>query len=243
MQVIFQLIHDVDQNGTSTNNARIDTADLHIEEQRIDDIATRFDLEMRMEQRPSGLGGILTYSTDLFTSESMRLFVEHFVSLLQSIGSAPSSLLSQLTMMTGADRLTAIGGHCVQGIAPTHATLADLFEQQADRHPDAIAIVEGNTVHTYATVDRQANSVALHLATLEVQPDDIVGLCVPRGAALLIGMLGILKSGAAYLPLDASQPADVVVSSSTMPSRALSSPTATPWGPSQSTITPSTSTI
>src|SRR4029079_17857275 len=86
------------------------------------------------------------------------------------------------------------------------ATLPELFAAQASRTPDAIAVVFGDTVQSYAELDTRANRLAHHLRERGVGPESIVGLCAERSPELLVGLLGILKAGGAYLPLDPAYP-------------------------------------
>ena len=86
------------------------------------------------------------------------------------------------------------------------ATLPELFAAQAQRTPDAIAVVFGDEWLSYAELDARANQLAHHLRGLGVGPEVVVGLCVERSPAMLVGLLGILKAGGAYLPLDPGYP-------------------------------------
>ncbi|HYH81147.1 MAG TPA: amino acid adenylation domain-containing protein, partial [Longimicrobium sp.] len=91
---------------------------------------------------------------------------------------------------------------------PAHATVHALYEAQAARTPDAVAIVFGDAVLTYAALDRRANQLAHHLVARGVRPDTRVAICVERGMDLVVGVLGILKAGGAYVPLDPAYPAE-----------------------------------
>ncbi|HVG07325.1 MAG TPA: amino acid adenylation domain-containing protein [Thermoanaerobaculia bacterium] len=91
---------------------------------------------------------------------------------------------------------------------PRNATLVELFAAQVERAPEAPAVVFGNDSLTYAELDRRANRLARHLIGLGVGPGSLVGLCLERSADLIVSFLGILKAGAAYLPLDPSSPAE-----------------------------------
>src|SRR4029077_7924361 len=91
-------------------------------------------------------------------------------------------------------------------VAP--ATLPELFAAQAARTPDAVAVVLEEQSLTYAQLEARANQLAHHLRGLGVGPETVVGLCVERSPAMVVGLLGILKAGGAYLPLDPSYPAE-----------------------------------
>src|SRR5689334_19118669 len=91
---------------------------------------------------------------------------------------------------------------------PRDATLVELFAAHARRSPDAPAVAFGDGHLTYAELDRRANRLARHLLGLGVGPGSLVGLCLERSAELIVSLLGILKTGGAYLPLDPSSPAE-----------------------------------
>jgi len=182
---------------------------LQVREPRAASATTRFDLEMAIEEDGDNLRGILIYSTDLFGSGQIRYLAEHFEVLLGSIVAHPSVPVSRLEMMTSAERKLVVSTwNDTSAEYPSHLTVPDLFERQVSRTPDAIAVIHGDHSLSYADLDRRANAAANRLSSMGVGADSIVGLCLPRSLDLLIALLGILKAGAAYLPLDAAHPQD-----------------------------------
>ena len=109
-------------------------------------------------------------------------------------------------MLSAEERATILRGwnDTARAIAP--ATLPELFGAQAARTPDAVAVVFGEERLTYAELDARSNRLAHHLRALGVGPEVIVGLCVERSPELIVGLLGILRAGGAYLPLDPDYP-------------------------------------
>ncbi|WP_199808488.1 AMP-binding protein, partial [Streptomyces sp. NRRL S-1022] len=93
-------------------------------------------------------------------------------------------------------------------VVPVSGTLHALFEEQAARTPDAVAVVAGGVSLSYREVDERANRLAWHLRSLGVGAESLVGVCLERGPALVPALIGVLKSGAAYLPLDPVNPAE-----------------------------------
>ncbi|WP_146741741.1 AMP-binding protein, partial [Lonsdalea populi] len=91
---------------------------------------------------------------------------------------------------------------------PQHLLVHELFEAQAERGPDAVAVVFGERTLSYAELNRRANQLAHHLMALGVRPDDRVALCVERGPEMVVALLAILKAGAAYIPLDPTYPTE-----------------------------------
>ena len=89
---------------------------------------------------------------------------------------------------------------------PREDTIAQLFEQQATRTPDAVAVISAGRTLTYRELDHRSNRLAQHLRTLGVQAETLVGVAVERSAQMIVGLLAILKAGGAYVPIDPSYP-------------------------------------
>jgi amino acid adenylation domain-containing protein/non-ribosomal peptide synthase protein (TIGR01720 family) len=143
--------------------------------------------------------------------ETVRRMLDHLANLLEGLAANPSATVSDLPLIGEAERreLTEqFGAPCVTGDGSS--TLHELFQAQVAKRPDAIALTcDGNTL-TYAQLNAQANRLAHELIQHRVRPDTLVGLSLDRSNELVIAILGILKSGGAYLPIDLSYPADRV---------------------------------
>ena len=123
------------------------------------------------------------------------------------LAAAPEEFIARLDILDPAERQILL--HQWNGAArPVAAsTFAELFAAQAARTPDAVALLcEGHPALTYAQLDRRANKVAHHLQGLGIVAESLVGLCLERGPEMIVALLGILKAGAAYLPLDPAYP-------------------------------------
>ncbi|WP_257168770.1 non-ribosomal peptide synthetase [Bradyrhizobium sp. SRS-191] len=182
-----------------------------LEVERFDEGAAsvRFDIEMSMTEVDGRLTGCLLYATDLFEAATAERLVSHFVALLRGVIADPGARLSQLQLLSEAERERVLGHWSAGPALPTpHRTLHELFTAQAVRTPDAPALVKGGDQLTYAELDRRANQLAHHLSTIGVGRDAIVGICVERSFEMVIGILGVLKAGGAYLPLDPNYPAE-----------------------------------
>ncbi|MBI6926333.1 non-ribosomal peptide synthase/polyketide synthase [Pseudomonas putida] len=129
------------------------------------------------------------------------------VELLDALERRPALPVHSLSLLDPAARAAVLSNHraCPHDLTQT---LHGLFQAQVLRSPQAIALVAEEGELSYAELDRQANGLAHHLLSLGVQPDDRVALCLERGAALVVGLLGILKAGAAYVPIDPGYPAE-----------------------------------
>ncbi|WP_455883826.1 amino acid adenylation domain-containing protein [Pseudomonas putida] len=136
----------------------------------------------------------------------MHNAVEQLVTTLEQ---APAAALNHLQMVPAAEHQTLlVEFNATAADFPTGHTLHGAFEVQAERQPDAIAVQQDGESLTYQQLNQRANRLAHHLLELGVQPDDRVALCCRRGPQMLVGLLGILKAGAAYVPIDPAYPAE-----------------------------------
>jgi len=168
----------------------------------------KFDLSFLSSEIASGLALTLEYATDLFdTPTAWRLF-GHFTTLLGAIAADPGRRISDLPLWTEVERhqvLVEWNDAREDGAGDTQ-TLHDLVAAQARRTPDAIALLAGPDTLTYAELDRRAEALAERLRARGAGPEQVVGVRLPRGADLIVALLGVLKAGAAYLPLDPAYP-------------------------------------
>jgi aspartate racemase len=167
----------------------------------------KFDLTLFVGEAANGLSCWLEYNTDLFEQKTIERMLGHFEVLLEGIAANPDCRLSELRLLTDAERsqlLTEWNG--TQADFPKERCIHQVFEQQVERMPNSVAIVFEAQQLSYVELDRRANQLAHYLRNLGVGPDVIVGLCVERSREMLVGVLGILKAGGAYLPLDPASP-------------------------------------
>lgn len=171
-------------------------------------IGVAFPLALETLEVPHGIRFDFKYSSGHFDSEAMTRLAAHFVCLLQSLVNDPDRPIGELDMLTEAQFQRLRDGWIGVSTASANASIAQLFDAQAKRTPDRLALRYGDSGLTYAQLDCQANQLAHHLTELGVVSEDLVGLCIDRGLSMLVSVLGILKAGAAYLPLDPAYPAD-----------------------------------
>src|SRR5437764_14266992 len=127
--------------------------------------------------------------------------------VLQTLVQQPEQLVGALPLVTEAERALLLDRwNATQRAYPQEMCVHELFEQQAQRQPQALAVVQGEACLSYGQLDRRANQLAHYLRQLGVGPDVLVGLCVERSLEMVVGLLGILKAGGAYLPLDPAYP-------------------------------------
>ena len=172
----------------------------------------KFDLSLNLgEQRagdgsPGGIAGAIEYASDLFDRSSVVALGARLIRLLEAAVAAPERAIGRLEILSPEERDTILRGWNDTARAIPPATLPDLFAAQVARTPDAVAVVFGDESLTYRELDTRANQLAHHLRGLGVGPEVVVGLCVERSLAMMVGLIGILKAGGAYLPLDPDYP-------------------------------------
>jgi amino acid adenylation domain-containing protein/non-ribosomal peptide synthase protein (TIGR01720 family) len=197
-QVMFVL-----QNGIDLN---LDFVDLSGRFENVYNQTAKFDLTITMAESPEGLAGVVEYNTDLFDSTSIEHFIAHFQMLLQGVTANADQALSQAPIFSPAQYQDISTGEIEQPPCLEDLCVQQLFEIQARRAPDSVAIVSQDECLTYAQLDRRANQLAAYLVEQGVQAETVVGLCMIRSFDFLIGLLGVLKAGGAYLPLDPDYP-------------------------------------
>ena len=172
----------------------------------------KFDLSFALaEERagdgaPAGLAGVLEYAADLFDEATVRAIAARLVRLLAAAVAEPDRAIGSLDILSADERHTILTAWNDTARTIPHTTIPELFAQQAARTPDAVALVFDDATLSYRELDTRANQLAHHLRTLGAGPETIVGLCVERSFDMVIALIGILKAGAAYLPLDPDYP-------------------------------------
>jgi amino acid adenylation domain-containing protein len=165
----------------------------------------KFDLTLTAaEQSDGSLTCTWEYDSDLFRADTIVAMAERFEVLLQGIGADPQLPVGRLPLLTVADldRLTAARPLAFDA----SRTVVDQFEAQALHHPEREALTCAGQRLSYAALNQRANQLAAFLRESGVLPGTLVGLCMVRSTDLIVGLLGILKAGCAYLPLDPDQP-------------------------------------
>ncbi|WP_244221665.1 non-ribosomal peptide synthetase [Corallococcus exercitus] len=170
---------------------------------------SKFDLTLEVWEQRDGLRCRLEYATALFDAATLARMAEHLTVLARAIVAAPDAPVSTLPLLTPAAREQVLRGwNDTRVDFPRGATLHHLFEAQAGRTPEAIALQFEDQRLTYAQLEARANQLAHHLRARGVGPETLVGVCLERSLEMVVALLGVLKSGAAYVPLDPATPAE-----------------------------------
>ncbi|MEU1406737.1 amino acid adenylation domain-containing protein [Streptomyces sp. NPDC005728] len=154
---------------------------------------------------PAGLAGLVEYSTDLFDPATVEQIVARWERLLRTVVADPHLRLSRADVLSEAERAELLPAPCAPDL-PAECIPA-VFEGHARERPDAVAVVSEEARLTYGELNARANRLAHWLIGRGVGPEDVVALALPRSADLVVAILGVLKAGAAYLPLDPEYPA------------------------------------
>ncbi|WP_198670662.1 non-ribosomal peptide synthetase [Oceanicella sp. SM1341] len=166
----------------------------------------KLDIALHVRDRSDGFACRIDYRADLFAPGSVAAMAEALVTLLEEAAAAPATPLGRLDALPAAQRARFDIWNDT-GRGRTEATLHGLVAAQAAATPDAPALRDGTQHLTYAELEARAGAIAHALRARGIGPGDRVGLCMARGAGLVCALLGILKSGAAYVPLDPRYPA------------------------------------
>lgn len=169
----------------------------------------KYDITLMMEETEAGIIAEFEYNQDLFDRATIRRMVGHFQTLLQGIVAEPSQPISALPLLTAAETQQVLVDWNQTALEyPPEACIHQLFESQVERTPDAIAMVFEQSHLTYRELNDRANQLAHYLQTFGVGPEVIVGICLERSLEMVVGLLGILKAGGSYVPLDPAYPHD-----------------------------------
>lgn len=189
---------------TEPRDQRGAMAGLAVEEFTPPMIVNARDASFDFLEHEGQLTGILGYTTDLFTADTVARMADALVTLLGGIASQPDDELARLPVLgrEESERLT----RRLSGERPAPQTAAQMFSYQVARDPNATAVICGEQTISYAEVDDRANGLATMLVTRGVVAEDVVAVAVPRSIDMIVAVLAVLKAGAAYLPLDISQP-------------------------------------
>jgi len=204
VQVMFQLV--------GFSEKALTLRDLEVTRLLATNHRVRFDLEMQLWKQPKNVRGVIAYSTDLFDASTIERMTGHFVTLLEGIAAGADQRVSQLPLLTESERHQLLVAWNDTAVDYPDRCVHQLFEQQVDRTPDAVAVVSEDEELTYGALNARANQLARFLQDQGVGPGTPVGLCLERTPELVIGIVGILKAGGAYVPLDADYPEERLAS-------------------------------
>ncbi|MFF4011887.1 amino acid adenylation domain-containing protein, partial [Streptomyces sp. NPDC001717] len=189
-----------------------------LEERALPDAAVpaRVDLSVSLAEHrdeqgaPAGINGDLQYAVDLFDRPTAQALARRLVRVLEQVAADPTVRIGEVDVLIEGERSRALVTWNDTARDVPAQTLPELFEARVARDPNAVAVVGDDTTLTYAELETRANRVAHALIGRGVGPEDLVGVLMDRSADLVAVLLGVLKSGAAYVPIDPGYPAERV---------------------------------
>ncbi|MFE9411577.1 non-ribosomal peptide synthase/polyketide synthase [Streptomyces sp. NPDC006704] len=191
----------------NTPGADLDLPGLHVSDVEADTHQAAFDLTIEFAEEPDGtLHGLLSYNTDLFDAATADGLAARLGVLLEAVATDPARPLGALPLTSAEEERTLLAQGRGTREAVTGTPLPGLFERQAGRTPDAVALSESGRDLTYAELDRAANRFAHRLIRDGVGPERVVALCLSRSAAMVVAQLAVTKAGGAFLPVDPDYP-------------------------------------
>ncbi|WP_419183617.1 non-ribosomal peptide synthase/polyketide synthase [Scytonema hofmannii] len=205
---LFQVMFVLQNAPTSV----VELTGLTVSSLPIETTTAKFDLTLSMENTPTGLVGAWEYNTDLFDRLTIERIAKHFMTLLEAIVTNPGERISQLPLLTESEQqqLLVEWNDTLQDY-PQDKCIHQLFEEQVVRTPNAVAVVYENQQLTYNELNCRANQLAHYLRSSGVRAGVLVGICMERSVSMVVGLLGILKAGGVYVPLDPEYPTQRLV--------------------------------
>jgi amino acid adenylation domain-containing protein/FkbH-like protein len=174
----------------------------------VENHTAKFDLTLSLSETGDGrLHSLWEYNTDLFGLATIQRMMKHFEVLLGRVAGSAEKRLSELGLLTDEEReqIVVIWNDTAVNY-PSEKCIHELFEEQVQRTPDAVAVLGEHEQLSYRELNDRANRLAHYLQSLGVRPESLVGICVERSVEMVVGLLGILKAGGAYVPLDPAYP-------------------------------------
>jgi amino acid adenylation domain-containing protein len=199
--------------AVGAGGARISIGGMELESVALEQHSAQFDLALAAADTPQGLVFSMQYNSDLFETATVERMLGHLGVLLEHSVSQPDQRVSRLPLLPEAERRQILQSwNATQAAYPAETCIHELFEAQAARTPEAPALIFEGQRLTYGELNRRADQLARRLLPLGVAPGVLVGVCVERSVEMVVGLLAVLKAGAAYVPLDPLYPRDRLAS-------------------------------
>ena len=203
---LFQVLFVVQNAPKST----LTLLDLKLRELLIEGQTAKFDLSLYVGETDEGLRLTFEYNTDLFNDTTITRMGRHLETLLEAAVSNPDQRLRDLPLLDDAERQQLLVEWTNTSVDYPRRCIHELFEEQAKTTPDARAVIFENQQMTFAELDQRANQLAHYLCKHGVGPEVVIAVCMERSVEMVVALLGILKAGAAFVPVDPSYPAERV---------------------------------
>ncbi|MGB5928578.1 MAG: amino acid adenylation domain-containing protein, partial [Cyclobacteriaceae bacterium] len=205
--ILVELINVTGSEGSVSLN------EVEVTPRETDYVVSKFDLTFRFVEDRDDMVLVLEYNTDLYAADRMKALLGHYDQLLTEVCRNAFCPLQVIDLIPAGERANYYPEEMPEQIeaSDTHRTVAYLFDQAALENPDKTALVFGEHTLSYAELDRQSRNLAAHLIEeFDLRPENTVAIWVERSPEVIIAMLGIIRAGAAFLPIDTSYPRERV---------------------------------
>ncbi|MEK4732085.1 non-ribosomal peptide synthase/polyketide synthase [Paenibacillus sp. FSL L8-0641] len=171
----------------------------------------KFDLMLEVVEGQEGITFNLEYCTRLFKKETIKRFGTHYLTVLEEITACPEKRLWEIDVLLQEEKQQILYTfNATEAQYPKNKTIHQLFEEQAEKNPDHVAVVFEGKKLTYSELNKKSNGLAHVLRAKGVKPDSIVGILAERSLEMIVAILGVLKAGGAYLPIDPDYPEEKI---------------------------------
>ncbi|MBK8549759.1 MAG: non-ribosomal peptide synthase/polyketide synthase [Ignavibacteria bacterium] len=171
---------------------------------------SKFELTFSFEESHNGLLGEVEYSTDLYKEETIRRMIDHLKELLSAVAETPDQSIGSLSMLTKSEEQQLLSDfNNTRADYPKDKTMIGLFEEQVERTPANTAIIFEKQHVTYKELNERSNQLANYLLSRGVKEETLIPICIDRSIEMIVGILGVLKAGGSYLPIDPDYPLEM----------------------------------
>ena len=200
---LFQVTFQLDDSSSQL----LTLPTINAEEMELEVGISQFDISLFMIDNGQDIKGRLQYNTDIFNADTIERMLGHYQSLLEAIVADPERRIEELALLTGAEKhQLLVQWNETKRDYPTDKCIHQLFEEQVERTPDAVAVVFEGQQLSYRELNEQANHLACHLRDLGAKSNTLIALSLGRSIELVVAIYAVLKSGAAYVPVDPGYP-------------------------------------
>ena len=199
---VMMILQNAPTDDSTLSNLRINSVPIEV-------FAAKFDMTLSLVESEKHVYGLLQYASDLYDRERMQRMEKHLRTVLGEMASDSSRRLVDISLLSEQERQQVlVEWNETDTKFPAQLCAHDLFEAQAEQTPDRAALAVGEDQFTYGQVERRSNQLAHYLRRLGVGPGVRVGICLGRSLDMIVALLGVLKAGGAYIPLDPNYPRD-----------------------------------